>query len=110
MEKKGRRVKGLCICICMRSVRLLRDVGEGGGEDYPALPLHGVCAPYLWSACHPLACTGPTYLPLPAPPAHPQLNDQEKALKGFSCGLCKKTLQNPIITPCGTPSGHHTES
>jgi len=37
----------------------------------------------------------------PAKKIKQKLSEHEKALKEFSCGLCRKTLVNPLSTPCG---------
>ncbi|KAK2078311.1 hypothetical protein QBZ16_004180 [Prototheca wickerhamii] len=33
--------------------------------------------------------------------ARKRLSEQEKALREFACGICKKTVVNPVSTPCG---------
>ena len=37
--------------------------------------------------------------------ARKKLSEQEKALREFTCGLCKGVLGEPVSTPCGELSG-----
>ncbi|KAF5829117.1 hypothetical protein DUNSADRAFT_16535 [Dunaliella salina] len=43
---------------------------------------------------------GPGRAADPAKKLKKNLSEQEKVLKEFRCALCKKTLQNPLSTPC----------
>ena len=36
--------------------------------------------------------------------ARKKLSEQEKALREFTCGLCKGVLGEPVSTPCGEPT------
>lgn len=34
-----------------------------------------------------------------------RLSEQERALREFACGICKKTVVDPVSTPCGAWRG-----